>query len=339
MKALERALAMARRNLEILEEQVARYGGTAPIQLLVEFQEQRARIVRLEALYLSETSQPSTAQVGSSEATTVGEGSVAISGDVTGIVAGYQHDLEETRALGDRHLEGILLSNLGAVYADSDNLHRATEHYEQSLAIARELGDQQAEAIRHQNLGLALLRLADAEPEQRQVYLSRAAEALRHAVELFDALNAPQLRRACARYHLGRSYHRLGRWREAIEQLEQAREAFSRRKARPELAHTLLELGQLYHQYQDFESAYLYLKDALRLFRRLEDADGIAVTQEALGNLALQTARPAEAIASLQEARQSYVALKRRERIRAVDQLLRLAHQSHQVATRKGVAL
>jgi len=258
MKALERALAMARRNLEILEEQVARYGGTAPIQLLVEFQEQRARIVRLEALYLSETSQPSTAQVGSSEATTVGEGSVAISGDVTGIVAGYQHDLEETRALGDRHLEGILLSNLGAVYADSDNLHRATEHYEQSLAIARELGDQQAEAIRHQNLGLALLRLADAEPEQRQVYLSRAAEALRHAVELFDALNAPQLRRACARYHLGRSYHRLGRWREAIEQLEQAREAFSRRKARPELAHTLLELGQLYHQYQDFESAYLY---------------------------------------------------------------------------------
>ena len=339
MKALERALAMARRNLEILEEQVARYGGTAPIQLLVEFQEQRARIVRLEALYLSETSQPSTAQVGSSEATTVGEGSVAISGDVTGIVAGYQHDLEETRALGDRHLEGILLSNLGAVYADSDNLHRATEHYEQSLAIARELGDQQAEAIRHQNLGLALLRLADAEPEQRQVYLSRAAEALRHAVELFDALNAPQLRRACARYHLGRSYHRLGRWREAIEQLEQAREAFSRRKARPELAHTLLELGQLYHQYQDFESAYLYLKDALRLFRRLEDADGIAVTQEALGNLALQTARPAEAIASLQEARQSYVALKRRERIRAVDELLRLAHQSRQIAKRKGVAL
>jgi len=339
MKTLKCALAMARRNLAILEEQVARYGATAPIHLLVELEEQHERIAELEALYLSETSQPSTAQVGSSEATTVGEGSVAISGDVTGIITGYQHDLEETRALGDRHLEGILLSNLGVVYADSDNLHRAIEHYEQSLTIARELGDRQAGTIRHQNLGLALLRLANTEPDAAQAHVSRAAEALRQAVDLFNALSVPPLRRARARYHLGRSYHRLGRWREAIEQLEQAREAFSRRKARPELAHTLLELGQLYHQYQDFESAYLYLKDALRLFRRLEDADGIAVTQEALGNLALQTARPAEAIASLQEARQSYVALKRRERIRAVDELLRLAHQSRQIAKRKGVAL
>ena len=344
-KALKRALAMARRTLAILEEQRARYGATAPNHLLIELREQRERITELETIYLSETSESSAAQLSGSGAAAqdhsvaASEGGVAIGGDVTGIIAGYKHDLNETRARGDRRLEGKLLSQLGAIYAGSDDIPLAIKHYEQALAIAHELSDREAEVTRLQNLGLALLRLADAEPEQRQAYLSRAAESLRQAVELFDALSAPPLQSARARYHLGRSYHRLGRWREAIEQLEQSREAFSRRKARPELAHALLELGQLYHQYQDFESAYLYLKDALRLFRRLEDADGIAVTQEALGNLALQTARPAEALASLQEARQGYVALKRRKRIRAVDELLRLARQSHQIAARKGVTL
>ena len=150
------------------------------------------------------------------------------------------------------------------------------------------------------------------------------------AIDLFDRTGAASLLRARTRYHLGRCYHRSGRWREAIEILEQVRETFSRYKARPELAYTLLELGQLYHQRQDFESAYIYLKDALRLFRRLKDADGIAVTQEALGSLALQTARLPEAIASLQEARQGYLILRRSERVQAVDNLLQIAHQARQ---------
>jgi tetratricopeptide (TPR) repeat protein len=345
-ETLERALALARRTRAILERQSAAYTSlTIPAHLLVELREQRERITELETIYLSETSESSAAQLSGSGAAAqdrsvaASGGGVAIGRDVTGIVAGYKHDLDETRARGDRRLEGKLLSQLGAIYAGSDDIPLAIKHYEQALAIAHELSDREAEVTRLQNLGLALLRLADAEPEQRQSHLSLAAESLSQAVELFDALSAPHLQRARARYHLGRSYHRLGRWREAIALLEQARETFSRRKARPELAHALLELGQLYHQYQDFESAYLYLKDALRLFRRLEDADGIAVTQEALGNLALQTARPAEALASLQEARQGYVALKRRKRIRAVDELLRLARQSHQIAARKGVTL
>ncbi|HIP97455.1 MAG TPA: tetratricopeptide repeat protein [Anaerolineae bacterium] len=247
-------------------------------------------------------------------------------------------DLEMARRAGDLAAQEAALGNLGRAYAAQGDFRQAVEWYERASTLARERGNRQAEAIYLQNLGLALLRLADAKPDQRQSHLSRAADSLRQAVELFDALNTPPLQRARVRYHLGRCYGQLGRWREAIALLEQARETFSRHKARPELAHTLPELGQLYHQRQDFESAYLYLKDALRLFRRMKDTDGIAVTQEALGNLALQTARPAEALASLQEARQHYATLKRSERIRAVDDLLRVARQAHQVWAGKGVA-
>jgi len=61
------------------------------------------------------------------------------------------------------------------------------------------------------------------------------------------------------------------------------------------------------------------------------------VTQEALGSMELQAAHPSEAIVSLQEARQGYVALRRDERIRAVDDLLRMADRARQVAERMGV--
>jgi tetratricopeptide (TPR) repeat protein len=234
----------------------------------------------------------------------------------------HRQALEAARKADDRAAEGAALDNLGSAYAARGDFRQAIDHHEQAVAIARALGGHQAEAIYLQNLGLALLRLADAEPDQRQAHLSRAADALRQAIDLFDMTGAASLLRARTRYHLGRCYHRSGHWHEAIAFLEQARETFSRYKARPELAHTLLELGQLYHQRQDFESAYIYLKDALRLFRRLKDTDGISVTQEALGSLALQTARLSQAIASLQEARQGYVTLRRSERVRAVDDLL-----------------
>jgi len=194
-----------------------------------------------------------------------------------------------------------------------------------------------AEAVRDfQQAGLAWLRLADVQGDRRHTLLVRAADVFYRVAASSDVLAVDPLLQARIRYGLGRCYYQLGRWREAIELLEQARETFSRRKVRPELASTLLELGQLYQATQDFESAYVYLKDAWRLFRRMNDLNGIAVTQEALGSLALQTARPAEAIAALQEARQGYTALRRPDRIREVDDLLHIAHQARRPAVEKG---
>jgi len=258
-------------------------------------------------------------------------GSVIVTGDGAVVGVDYrQQELERARRAGDRMAEGAALANLGSVYAAQGDFRRAAEHHEQAVAIARELGDRQSEGIYLQELGLALLRQGD---------LSRAAKALQQALSLFGAIKAAPLLRARARYHLGRCYAQLGRWDGAITVLEQARETFTRHKTRPELAHTLLELGQLYGQMQDFESADIYLKDALRLFRRLGDTDGIAVTQEALGNLALQTARPSGAIEALKKARRGYETLERSERVRAVDELLSMAHQARQAVERIGATL
>ncbi len=256
-------------------------------------------------------------------------GSVIITGDGSVVGADSRcRELERVRQSGDRAAEGATLANLGATYAAQGDFRRAAEHYQQALEIARELGDRQSEGIYLQELGLTRLRLGGS---------SAAVETLEQALSLFETIEVAPLLLARTRYHLGRCYSQLGRWDEAVSVLEQARETFTRHKTRPELAHTLLELGQLYGQMQDFESANIYLKDALRLFRRLGDTDGIAVTREALGNLALQTARPAEAIEELEKARQGYETLDRRERVREVDELLDMARQARQAVSRPGV--
>ena len=228
-----------------------------------------------------------------------------------------------------------LLNNLGNVLLDRyrhighlQDLERAVSVYQEAIDLTSpDLPDLPAFLS---NLGLALLRLADADPDQRQAYLSCAGARFQRATSLLDAIEADHLLRARTRYHLGRCYHQLGRWREAITLLEQARETFSRHKARPELAHALLELGQLYHLIHDFESANIYLKDALRLFRRLKDTDGIAVTQEALGSLSLLTGRPSAAIDSFRKARWGYIDLQRNQRVREIDNLLQIAHRAIQ---------
>ncbi len=192
-------------------------------------------------------------------------------------------------------------SNLGNAYAGQGRYDEAISAFRQAIGVARELDDRQAQAISLYNEGIALLHLADVEQDQQQAHLRRAADTLEQALELFDVLEAPALARASIQYHLGRCYRRLGRWREAITLLEQLRDVLSRHKSRPRLSWTLFELGQLYCLIHDFESAYIYLKDALRLFRRMDNVDGIAITQEALGNLALQTARPADAVAFFED--------------------------------------
>jgi tetratricopeptide (TPR) repeat protein len=256
-------------------------------------------------------------------------GSVVITGDGSAVgVDSRSQELEQARRIGDRTAEGTALANLAATYAAQGDSRRAAKAYEQAATIARELDDRKSEGIYLQELGLMRLRLGES---------SAAAETLEQALRLFESVEVDLLLRARTRYHLGRCYAKLGRWDEAVSVLEQARQTFTRHKTRPELAHTLLELGQLYGQMRDFESANIYLKDALRLFRRLGDTDGIAVTQEALGNLALQTARPAEAIEVLEKARQGYEALERRERVREVDELLGMARQAHRASERVGV--
>ena len=122
---------------------------------------------------------------------------------------------------------------------------------------------------------------------------------------------------------------RAGNLEQAIVHYQQALELYTRQafpaqwaKTRYNLGLALLDQGQLHQERQDFEAAERSLTDALQLFQDLNQADGVAAAQEALGRLALQSARPAEAQTLLKEARQQYAALEQPERVEAIDELL-----------------
>jgi tetratricopeptide (TPR) repeat protein len=86
---------------------------------------------------------------------------------------------------------------------------------------------------------------------------------------------------------------------------------------------TLLDQGEYYLEAQDVEAAERSFTEALQIFQELDNPDRIVAAQEALGRLALQTARPAQAQALLKEARQHYTTLAQPDRVEAIDDLLR----------------
>ena len=73
----------------------------------------------------------------------------------------YERQLRLAREAGDRQGEGAALGNLGLAYAEMGNTRRAVAYYEQHLELAREMGDRRAEARTSWNLGLALEELGD----------------------------------------------------------------------------------------------------------------------------------------------------------------------------------
>ncbi|MBN1887558.1 MAG: tetratricopeptide repeat protein, partial [Thermoflexales bacterium] len=70
--------------------------------------------------------------------------------------------LQAARASGHRQDERAFLNDLGNVYRDLGDAHRAIEFYEQSLVITREIGDRRGEGQTVNNLGNAYSNLGDA---------------------------------------------------------------------------------------------------------------------------------------------------------------------------------
>jgi tetratricopeptide (TPR) repeat protein len=162
-------------------------------------------------------------------------------------------------------------SNLGRAYAEQGRYDEAIAAFQEALTLARrqDLPDFEPEILRRLGLAFWQAAAAAAAAEQRSAHLANAAAAFEQALDLLNILKPDPLRLARLCYQLGFCCHQLGRWQAALERLTEARRIFTEHKARPELARTLLELGQLYHDYQEFDDAYAHLKDALRLFKQL----------------------------------------------------------------------
>jgi tetratricopeptide (TPR) repeat protein len=254
----------------------------------------------------------------------------------------YEQRLERQRAAAEPNWAGIafLCRDLAAIYRELDDYERAGSFQDEAIeayltAIARsDEGDQN----RNQDWAPLQVWLGLAYKERlrgdRTGNLEQAIVHYQQALEVRTRQAFPE-QWAGTQNNLGTAFadrlqgDRAGNLEQAIVHYQQALEVYTRQafpaqwaKTRYNLGLALLDQGQLHQERQDFEAAERSLTEALHLFQELNDADQIAAAQEALGRLALQTARPAEAQTLLKEARQQYAALEQPERVEAIDELL-----------------
>ena len=160
------------------------------------------------------------------------------------------------------------LNNLGVIAQEQDNPKQALVYFQEALEINRELHDPAGLSETLNNLGLV------------QLSQGRVTEAQTAYLEALDQarLLPPGPLLALSLTHLGdvarvrRDYDlALNYYHQALRVDEDRKDARGRALRWERLGRTFLDL-------KDYARADLYLRDALRDFRRLEDTDGLADT-------------------------------------------------------------
>jgi tetratricopeptide (TPR) repeat protein len=153
--------------------------------------------------------------------------------------------------------------------------------------------------------------------------IQQAIAAYKRAIEVIQETEDKELLPNYL-YLLGKALFEGGYYTEAIENFQVCEQIYQNRKDIVNLALTLFELSRLYHRTGRLETARLYFKDSLRLFRRLEDEDKIAAATTALGNLELQMGKLSQGLNHLKEAQEYYQEKDEPERLEEVNYLLEL---------------
>jgi tetratricopeptide (TPR) repeat protein/transcriptional regulator with XRE-family HTH domain len=108
-----------------------------------------------------------------------------LTGDYPAAAASLAEAIELFRDLGSRHDLATALNSLGELSFQTSATQEARSHHSQALAIAGELGAPLEEARAREGLGRSLLHQDSAE----------AAAHLRHALEIYQNIGAPDARR------------------------------------------------------------------------------------------------------------------------------------------------
>lgn len=179
------------------------------------------------------------------------------------------------------------LNNLGVIAQEQGNPDQALLYFQEALAINRELHDPSGLSETLNNLGLVNLSQGRVN-EAQKIYL----EALENA-----RLLPPGPLLALSLTHLGDVARVRKDYDLALSYYHQALIVDEGRKDARGRAMRWERLGRTFLDLHDYARADVYLHDALREFRRLEDTNGLADTLKDLTLLALaQGDKPAAAL-------------------------------------------
>ncbi len=205
----------------------------------------------------------------------------------------------------------------------AENLEHAIAHFEQTLAVASEIGDRYGSARARYNLGL--LYRDEGELERAKEAFAQAQEAFA-SIGLQQQVNTVNDARADVEYELGKQYVDEGRWYDALRLFEQSLAVRRQGDDLNARADTIYQIARTHHLLGNLDKARIHYRDAMRLYQRLDNTQGVAACKTALGRLMIQLGFVDDALSELEAANNIYLQIKDERRIAEVKQVLEVAH-------------
>jgi tetratricopeptide (TPR) repeat protein len=225
----------------------------------------------------------------------------------------FEKALEYNRLIDRRAGIASNLNNLGVIDQAQGNLEAAVRRFKEALAVNRELNDPAAICETQNNLGLAY---------QSQGRLREANAAYLEALDNARPLPPGPLL-SLTLTHLGDVARAHKDYPLALNYYHQALMADTGAKDPRGRALRQERLGRTFLDLKDYDRAAMYLKEALREFRRLQDTDGIAAALKDLTLLALARGDREEAALNGQLLLGIYRARGQEQEVRELEALLK----------------
>ncbi|MCB0037372.1 MAG: tetratricopeptide repeat protein, partial [Anaerolineales bacterium] len=185
--------------------------------------------------------------------------------------------LAAVQSEGNQRLEGILYSNMGAIYQQQSELDRALSAYKQSSHLLETADDQDGLAVVLNNMGAIYARLD---------LLEEAFDAYDQGQKILEKSedHAGQAALATMLNNIGTLYQRQETWFEALEYYQLAYRFYEALQDHVGLANTLNHIGTVYSGQQRFEDALIQFERSQSLFNEAGDLVGESTS---LYNMAL----------------------------------------------------
>lgn len=178
-----------------------------------------------------------------------------------------EHSLMLAEQQNDEAGQGVVYSNMGALYTQMKKDSLSIAMYSKAMNIARKLHDESALAIRLSKLGEVYVRLG--KPED-------ALPLFKEALEL-DTRIGNKDKIAIRQSNLASAYTEMNRYDEAERLYVQAIETFRNLDKKFSLATSCLQMGKLQYKMEQWQQAEKYYKEA----EHIAKATGMIATEMA----------------------------------------------------------
>ncbi len=186
----------------------------------------------------------------------------------------WQQSLAIYREIKNRQGEAASLGLLGVVYHKLGNYRKAIDYYQQSLAIKKEIGNRQGIAASLDILGVAYGKLGN---YRKAIDYYQQALAIKKEIG-----NRKDI--ADSLNNLGNAYHSLGDYKKAIDYHQQSLAISKAIGYRQGVANSLNNLGNAYHSLGDYKKVIDYHQQSLAISKEIGNRLGVAKSLGNLGN-------------------------------------------------------